>query len=161
MWVEQGRDIPLAHGRVLAEEEEGEAAGDQADQGHDKGDAPRLAGAVSPPVNQRVVNSGHDEVSDTTTGIAPASGEGIGGADNVLVEPAGAPHLAWHKGPAEDADEEPDDVEPRGILDQWGEANGDASDQQDHAKHLARSKLVTERSSQEPNSQGGHERDNV
>ena len=61
-------------------------------------------------VDERVVDGGHDEVGDATTGVTPAAGKGVGGADDILVKPAGAPDLAGHEGTTQDADEEADDV---------------------------------------------------
>lgn len=88
-------------------------------------------------MHQRIIHSRHDEVGDATAGVAPAARQGVGSANHVLVEPAGAPHLARHEGPAQDANKETDDVESCGVLDQWRQPDRDAPDKKDQAENLA------------------------
>lgn len=84
---------------------------------------------MAPTVNKRIVDGGHDEVGDATTGVAPAACKSVGRADHVLVEPTGAPDLAWHEGSAQNTDEKTDDVEPCCVLDQGRQADGNTPDE--------------------------------
>lgn len=106
---------PLAGRRVGAESEHGYAGGDRDDKGDDECEAPRDAVRVAASY-EGVENRGHDEVGNSTTGVTPASREGVGGAYHVLVEETGRPHQARHEGSAEDTDEETTDVETLGVM---------------------------------------------
>jgi len=97
------------------------------DEGHDEGDTPGDVGREAAGVDKRVEDGGHEEVGDAAAGVAPAASEGVGGADDVLVEEARRPDLAGHEGAAEDADEEADRVEPRDAGDGAGEGGGDGA----------------------------------
>lgn len=122
--VDVGLEVPLGPlaGRgVGAEGDHAEGGGDDDDQGHDKGDAPGLAVGI-PAAFERVEDGRHDEVGNAAAGVAPAAGERVGRAHDVLVEEARRPHHAGDKGAAEDADEEAADVETGGIMDQRREA---------------------------------------
>ncbi|EAQ85640.1 hypothetical protein CHGG_06893 [Chaetomium globosum CBS 148.51] len=156
-----GKAYHVSMGVSLTQQQQADAAGDQAHQRHDKGDAPCLVGAVPPPMDKRIIHGRHDKVGDAAAGVAPTAREGVGGTDHVLVEPAGAPDLAGDKGAAQDSDKEADDVEPRRVLDQRRQPDGDAAHQQQQAEYPARAKLVAERASHEPDRKRGYERDDV
>lgn len=112
---------------VGAEDDHGDGRRRDDDEGHDEGDAPGDVGGEAAVVDERVEDGGHEEVGDAAAGVAPAAGEGVGGADDVLVEEARRPDLARHEGAAEDADEEPDRVEPGDAADGAGEGRGDGA----------------------------------
>lgn len=115
--------FPTSEGRVRAEEYHAESTSDQANEGHDKGDSPCLGRSHALGSNKGVEDGWHDEVGDAAAGVAPSPRESIGCADNVLVEEAGAPDLAWDKRCSEDTNEESGDVEAVGRLDEGGEAD--------------------------------------
>lgn len=73
--------------------------------------------------DKRVENGGHEEVRDATPCITPTAGEGVGRADNILVEEDRGPDLAGHKGATEDTDEEVDCVETTDTADGTGEGS--------------------------------------
>ena len=60
---------------------------------------------------ERVVDGWHGEVGDATTCVSEAGGDGVGGANDVLVEEASGPYLARYETAAQDTDEEPEGVE--------------------------------------------------
>jgi len=64
--------IPLAHRRVVTQQQHAQPAADETDERHDEGDAPRHARRVAKVVHQRVVHGRHDEVSDAAAGVSPS-----------------------------------------------------------------------------------------
>ena len=153
--------VPVTDGSVGAEQEHAGAAGDEADEGHDESDAPGLVRAHALAGDERVEDGRHDEVGDATAGVAPATGQGVGRADDVLVKPGGAQHLAGHERSAQDADEEPGDVQAGRGLDERREADGQAADEQKRGKDLASAKHVAERAGDEAEEQRRAEGDDV
>ena len=152
--------LPRTHGSVLAEEEHANAAGKQADERHDEGDAPGLVGSVAGG-HERVEDGGHDEVGDTTAGVAPTASKSVGSADHVLVEETCAPHLARNEGGTENTNKETRDVETGSILDKGSKPDGDAASQEEAGEDAAGTELVAERTSQESKEEGGRERNYV
>lgn len=143
---------PLAGRGIGAEGDHTEGGGDDDNQGHNKGDAPGLAVGV-PAALERVEDGRHDEVGDAAAGVAPPAGQCVGRAHDVLVEEARRPHHAWDKGAAQDADEESADVEAGGIMNQWGEAEGNRADEEETGKDPARSELIAKGSGNESDKQ--------
>lgn len=99
---------PLPRRRVRTNQQHSHGGDDDDDSRNDKGDAPRDMWFQALGLDEGVEDGRHHEVSDAATGVAEAGSEGVGGADDVLVEEAGCPDLAWDEGAAEDADEEAD-----------------------------------------------------
>jgi hypothetical protein len=60
--------------------------------------------------HERVVNGRHGEVGDSSASVTETSSNGVGRADDVLVEEACRPYLAWYEAATEDADEESERV---------------------------------------------------
>lgn len=56
--------------------------------------------------DKRVEDCGHQEVGDTTSRVTKTCGESVGCSNNVFVEKARGPHLAWYKATTQDANEE-------------------------------------------------------
>ena len=61
--------------------------------------------------DEGVVNGRHGEIGDASTSVTEAGGDGVGGANDVLVEEASGPYLARYETAAQDTDEEPEGVE--------------------------------------------------
>lgn len=135
---------PLAGRRVGAEEEHGRAGSDRDDEGNDEREAPRDSVRVAAS-HEGVEDSGHNEIGNATTRVTPSSREGIGRAYDVLIEETGRPHLARHKGPAQDTDEEATDIETLRVVNQGGETERDRSEKHDTGKHITRSESITSR----------------
>ncbi|EGX94031.1 hypothetical protein CCM_02302 [Cordyceps militaris CM01] len=153
--------LPGADGRVRAQQQHAEGAGHQAHERHDKGDAPRRRRAEPLAGDERVKDGGHDEVGDAAAGVAPAAGEGVCGADDVLVEEAGAPHLARHKRGPEHPQEEARRVQPAGAAHERRQPDRQAPDEQQPDEDAPRPKQVAQRARGEPQQERGHEGDNV
>jgi len=97
---------PFASRRVVAEEEHAKGRGADEDEGNDESNAPGLRRRQALVQPQRVVDHGHEEVSDAAARVSPATDQGVGRSHDVFVEEAGLPDLTRHKGAAEDSDEE-------------------------------------------------------
>lgn len=78
---------PFAHGGVGAEQQQRHAREEKRNQRDNERQAPGLVGRMAMG-DEGVEHRGHDEVSDAAAGVAPATREGVGGADDVLVEEA-------------------------------------------------------------------------
>jgi hypothetical protein len=55
-------------------------------------------------------------LGDATSRVAPASNESVSSANNVLVKEACRPDLARHKGSAENANEETDEIQSHSVV---------------------------------------------
>ena len=62
-------------------------------------------------LDERVEDSWHDEVCDSTTCVTPSTGQRVGSSDDILVKETSRPNLARHEGTTEDTNEESDGVE--------------------------------------------------
>lgn len=118
---------PFAIRGVLTEEEDAQSREDDDDTRDDKGDSPRCVRS-QPSIEQGVIDGWHQaggvgiclvhiqaawttrkknsQICNAAAGIAPASGNGVGRAYDVLVKEARRPYLAWHEATTEDTDEE-------------------------------------------------------
>ena len=57
-------------------------------------------------LDEGVKDGRHEKVCDASACVAEATCEGVGCADDVLVEEARRPYLTWNKAATENADEE-------------------------------------------------------
>ena len=94
--------------------------------------------------DEGVEDRGHEEVSNAAAGVAEASSEGVGGADDVLVEEAGGPDLAGDEGAAEDADEEAEGEEAFDVCNGAGEGGGDGACEEAAGEGVAGTEAVTQ-----------------
>jgi len=78
----------------------------------------------------------------------------VGRPDDILVKPPRAPHLARDERPAQNPDEEPNDIQPRRVRHQGRQTDGDAAREQDETKHFARAELVAQRARHETHEEG-------
>lgn len=153
--------VPAPHRGVRAEKEHGNTADEQTNERNDKGNPPCLGRAEALMSDERVKDGGHDEVSNTTAGVTPTTSQGVGGADNVLVEEASAPHLARDKGSTQDTNEKSGNVETCGILHERSKADGETTEKDEGGVYSSRAKLVTKGSGDEAEEEGCAEGYNV
>lgn len=111
--------------------------------------------------DETVVDGGHDEVGDTATCITKATGESIGGTDNILVEEAGRPDLAGDEGAAKNADEEADGIQAGHVFHAASAEGRDGASEEDTGKGLSGAKLVTAGPADGSNEKGGDKADDV
>ena len=57
-------------------------------------------------LDKGVKDGGHEKVCNAPACVAEATCEGVGCADDVLVEEASRPYLTWNEASTENADEE-------------------------------------------------------
>ena len=138
---------PLAGGGVGADQQEGDGGGDDDDEGDNEGDSPRLVRGEARVVDKRVEDCGHQEVCDTTSGVAEACGEGVARANHVLIEESSRPYLAGHKATPEDTDEEPESHETFGVGDGTGKHCGYGASQQAACEGVSGAVEIAHRSS--------------
>lgn len=101
--------------------------------------------------DERVVDGGHDEVSNTTTSVTKTSSQGVCGSDDVLVEESSGPYLARDERATEYTNEETDGVEASRAGDGTSQESGDSTDEQACCKGDARAKAITCGTSDETN----------
>lgn len=75
-------------------------------------------------------NGWHDEVRDSTAGIAESACQRIGSSNNVLVEKTCAPDLAWHEAAAENTNEETESHEAGGVRNEASHERWDGTSKQ-------------------------------
>jgi hypothetical protein len=80
--------------------------GHDQDAGNDKGDSPSHVRSEPLLGHERVVDGWHGEVGNSSACVTKASSDGVGRADDVLVEEACGPYLARYEAATKDADEE-------------------------------------------------------
>lgn len=96
---------PGAGGGVGADEEEGYSRGNNDDEWDDEGHPPCFVGGQALGLDQGVKDGGHEKVGDAAAGVAKSTCEGVGCADDVLVEESSRPDLTWYEATAQDTDE--------------------------------------------------------
>ena len=57
-------------------------------------------------LDKGIKDGGHEKVCDASACVAKATCEGVGRADNILVEEASRPYLTWNKAATKDTNEE-------------------------------------------------------
>ena len=150
--------LVVALGRVIGDEEDGDA-GHEADEGGDDGNgAPGHLGGHAG-LEKGEEDGSHDELGDAATEVAPATDEGVGGTDDLLGEHAGGPVLAHDEGAADEADEETEDDEAGGGIHKAGAGGGDGAAAQDHGEEDAGAVLVAERAEDEAHADGAGDGD--
>ena len=102
---------PLASWGVGAKQDQECGDADDQDARDYKGDSPCNVWSEALLGDERIVDGRHSEVGDAATCISKAGGDGVGGADYVLVEETRGPYLARYKTTAQDSDEEPKSVQ--------------------------------------------------
>jgi hypothetical protein len=95
----------VAIGRVLARQQDEDTQDDVAGGGYKERPAPG-GECRHTAVDDALPDQGHEEVCHTTTHVTPASGNGVGGADNLGVEHGRRPELAAHECSQGEADEQ-------------------------------------------------------
>lgn len=90
-----------------------------------------------------------DVLGDASASIAPSGREGVGRADNLLVEEPGDPDLARNKGSTQDPDEETERHESVGVGDQSGQGRWNRASKQQSDKDQARTEAIAERAGDE------------
>ena len=107
---------PFAGWGVGAEDEHRGGGGCDDDEGDDEGHAPGDVCREMLLLDKGVEDGGHEEVCDASACVAEAACEGVGCADDVLVEEASGPYLTWNKAAAEDTDEESKSQEATSVV---------------------------------------------
>jgi hypothetical protein len=102
-----------------------------------------------------------NSLGDTTTGVTPATNQGIGGSDDVPVKEARSPYLARHECTTKDANEETDKVQAHGIVRCAGESSWNGTREQQSREGQTRTEVIAHGSSNEPNQQCCNERNNI
>lgn len=88
---------PFARGSIRAADQHGDGGGDDTYERDDESNTPCHVGSKAAIGHKTVEDGGHEEVGDTSSSIAEATGQGICGTNNVLVEKASGPDLTWDK----------------------------------------------------------------
>lgn len=88
---------PLARGGVRAANQHGNGGDNDADERNDEGHTPGNMGSQAAIVDQTVEDGGHEEVCDATSSVAEATGQGVCGTNNILVEEASGPDLTGNE----------------------------------------------------------------
>lgn len=100
-------------------------------------------------------------LGDASASIAKSSREGVGCADDLLVEEPGAPDLARNEGSAQDADEEPQCNESVGVGDQAGQGSWNGTGEQQCDEDQARTEAITERTGDEADEESARVRNDA
>ena len=97
---------PFACRSVGAQQQHEDGRGSDQDEWNHEGNTPRFVRSEVVSVNKRIIDGRHNKVGDTTTGVAQTTSEGIGRANDILVEETSAPYLTGNEAATKDADEE-------------------------------------------------------
>lgn len=106
--------VPVPSRCVFAQKHKTYSDEDDQNARYDERYAPCLVARQSV-VDERLVHRRHDEVRDATTQVTQTAGQSIRGTDDVLVEEACRPYLAWYETTTKDTDEETQSIESRSI----------------------------------------------
>lgn len=102
-----------------------------------------------------------DLLGDTTSGIAKATDQRIGGSNNVLVEEASGPDLAGNESSTEDADEKADEVQAHGVLRSASQCSRDCAGEEQVRKGLTRANVIAHGTGDYTDEQSCSERNDV
>jgi hypothetical protein len=108
-----------------------------------------------------VVDQGHQEVSDATTGVTPTANQSIRSTHNVLVEEAHGPDLTRHEGTSKNAHEEAQCSQARSVPDQTRHCCWDGTREKDDDVCPSWPKLVAKRTCNESYDQSASQRSDV
>lgn len=133
---------PFAGWSIRAQEQQAAGHSNNADTRHYEGDAPCHVRSKALLLDEAVVDSGHQEISDASTSITEASSESIACADDVLVEKASHPHLTWHEAATEDTDEEAQGIELTSVERGTGEERRDGTNKQAAGEGPPRTEMI-------------------
>ena len=97
---------PFARRGVGAEDQHGGGGGCDHDEGDDEGHTPGDMCGKMLVLYKGVKDGRHKKVCDASTCVTEATCEGVGCADDVLVEEASRPYLTWNKATTKDTNEE-------------------------------------------------------
>lgn len=98
---------PFAIGGVGAKDDHRDSGDCDDDERDDEGDTPGDMRGKILFMDERVEDGGHEEVGYAPTGVSEASCERVGCADDVFIEEASRPDLAWNETATKNANEEP------------------------------------------------------
>ena len=146
---------------VGADKEHGNCGDYNEDARDDKSDAPRGMCGLVLAVHKAVVDGRHHEVRDAAPSIPEARRQGIGGPDDILVEEARRPDLAWHKGAAEDPDEKADGIQAFDVSDAARAKSWDGSGEENACKGVTRTEAVAAWAGDKTHEKRGDEADDV
>lgn len=134
---------PLPSWCVLAAKDESNGDSSNQDEWNDECDSPCNVSAEVLLADKRIEDGWHDEEGNPTACVTEASCEGVGCADNVLVEESSGPHLARHKRTTEYTNEKSDSVQACSRRDRASEGSRNGTDKQTPSKCVTRTESIT------------------
>ena len=143
--------LPLSSWAILACEENTHSDGCDDDEWNNECDSPGDVRSKSLILDKRIEDSGHDEVSDSTTRVTPTTSQGVRCPDDVLVEEAGGPDLTRDEGSTEDTDEEAKHDDAGWGSHETSHGGWDCTCKQAADEYVARAEAITERTSDKTN----------
>jgi len=112
-------------------------------------------------LHKRSVDGRHNEVGNATTGVTEASGQGVGGTNNVLVIETSCPYLARHERATKNTNKESENIETSSILDGTGKEGGDSTEKQTAGECVSGTEAITSRTSNQTDEESGSQGDDV
>lgn len=145
---------PFAVGAVLTSEQYAKSNCSDDDEWDDESHTPCDVSSKVLLLYERVKDSWHNEVSDSTTCVAEATSQGISSTDDILVKETGGPDLARDEGGTQDTDEESKDDETGRGGHCTSESGGNGTSEKAANEDIARTEFVAERTRDETNDEG-------
>jgi len=143
--------FPLSSWAILACEQNTHSDGCDDDKWDDEGDSPCDVRSKALVLDERIEDSGHNEISDSTTRVTPTTCQGVRCTDDILVEEASGPDLTRDEGSAEDTDEEAKHDDACWGSHETGHGGWDGACKQAADKDIAGTEAITERTSDKTN----------
>lgn len=106
--------------------------------------------------HKAVENGGHEEVCDASSSVAKATSQGIGGANNVLIEEARRPDLTWDKATSQDPNKETNSHETACTRDRTGQCCGYGTYEKATSERPSWSKSIATGPGNKANQQAGN-----
>ena len=97
-------------------------------------------------MDEGVEESGHNEVSDSTTSVSDTGHESVRRSDHGFVEESGTPHLARNEGSTEDTNKESQNEQTGGIGNSSSKSRWNCTSEENCSVDISRAIAITERS---------------
>lgn len=152
---------PFTSGGIIAAEEEGQGNSGNQNTRNNEGYTPSNVAGKALVRHERSVDGRHDEVCDTTTGVTKTSGQGVGGADDVLVVETGCPYLARYERATKNTNEESENIETSGTCNGTSQEGGESTKKQATSECVSGTEAITSRTSDQTDEKSSSQGDNV
>jgi hypothetical protein len=152
--------VPLARWRVFTEKNKADSHEHNQNPRNNKAHPPRLV-TRQPITDKCLVNSRHDKIRNPTTEIPQSTSQRIRSAHDILVKESRGPDLARHEATAQNADEEAQRIQTRGIIHCASKEGRHRTSEQAAGEREPGAEVVTRRAGDEAHDECRSERDNV